>query len=112
MGLIEMARRYPDLCVTIRLGDLLEANEQLARQIRREADESRARRDSDAGCLLIPKDRVAGMLGVDPSTLWRWENEYNYLHPVRIGRKVYYRQTEIQAIIDAHQEEHTHNQSK
>ena len=111
MGLIEMAQRYPDLAVTIRLGDLLEANEQLARRIRREAEETQARRDREAGCRLIPKDRVAGMLGVDPSTLWRWENEYDYLHPVRIGRKVYYRESEIQAIIDAHREETT-NQSK
>lgn len=102
MSLIEMARQYPDLSVTIRLGDLLEANEALARKIRREAEEDAAARDREAGCRLIPKEDFLGMLGVDPSTLWRWEHEYDYLRPVRFGRKVYYKETDVQAIIEAH----------
>ena len=42
------------------------------------------------------------MLDVTPSTLWRWENEYGYLKPVRFGRKVYYREDDVNAIIEAH----------
>lgn len=41
--------------------------------------------------------KVAQRLHVDPSTLWRWERE-GYLKPCRIGRKVYYRESDIAAI--------------
>lgn len=104
MSLIEMARQYPDLSVTIRLGDLLEANEALARRIRKEAEADAASRSREAGCRLIPKEELLQMLGVDPSTLWRWENQYHYLQPVRFGRKIYYKETDVQAIIEAHSE--------
>ena len=102
MSLIEMARQYPDLSVTIRLGDLLEANEALARRVREEVEREAAARDREAGCRLIQKEDLLRMLGVDPSTLWRWEHEYDYLRPVRFGRKVYYKETDVQAIIEAH----------
>ena len=93
MSLLEMARQFPDLSVTIRLGDLLEANESLARRVRADAEAEIAARERSAGCRLM---------GVDPSTLWRWENEYNYLRPVRFGRKIFYRESDVQAIIEAH----------
>lgn len=102
MSLIEMARQYPDLSVTIRLGDLLEANEALARRVREEVEREAAAREREAACRLIPREDLIRMLGVDPSTLWRWENEYGYLRPVRFGRKVYYKETDVQAIIEAH----------
>ena len=102
MSLLEMARQFPDLSVTIRLGDLLEANESLARRVRADAEAEIAARERSAGCRLIPKDELVRMLGVDPSTLWRWENEYNYLLPVRFGRKIFYRESDVQAIIEAH----------
>lgn len=41
--------------------------------------------------------QVSKRLGVDPSTLWRWERE-GYLTPSRIGRKVLYKQSDIEAI--------------
>lgn len=102
MSLIEMARQFPDLSVTVRLGDLLEANEILARKVREEAEAGLAARQRESRCRLIPKDELLGMLGVDPSTLWRWENEYGYLKPVRFGRKVYYREDDVNAIIESH----------
>ena len=41
-------------------------------------------------------------LGVDPSTLWRWERE-GYWMPSRIGRKVFYRECDIAAIEEGRQ---------
>ena len=42
----------------------------------------------------IPRREVARRLGVDPSTLWRWEKA-SYLKPVRQGNKVFYRESDI-----------------
>ena len=108
MGLIEMAKQFPDMSVTIRLGDLLEANQVLIERAKEEAEEQLASRERRIGCALVPKEDVLRLLGVNPSTLWRWEHEYDYLKPVRFGRKVYYRESDINAIIDAHTERQSH----
>lgn len=104
MSLNEMAERYPGMSVTIRLGDLLEANERLARRVRKEVEDELAQRERSCGCRLVPKAEVKAMLGVSDSTLWRWEHEYDYLRPVRFGVKTFYRERDIRAIIDAHTE--------
>ena len=96
-----MARDYPEITVTIRLRDLLQANEELARRVRSEAEAEKARRDRQEGDLLIRKEEARRMLGgPDPSTLWRWEKA-GYLTPVKIGVKVFYRQSDIAGIIKA-----------
>ena len=41
--------------------------------------------------------QVSQRLGVDPSTLWRWERD-GYLIPTRLGRKVLYNESDIAAI--------------
>ena len=44
-------------------------------------------------------DEVAKMLGVDRSTLWRWDKMENYLHPVRVGGKPRYRLSDVEKIL-------------
>ena len=96
-----MAKAFPDMTVSIRLSDLLAANEALVRQVRTEAEREAARRDRQAGDRLITKEEARRRLGSpDPSTLWRWEKA-GYLTPVRIGVKVFYRQGDIDAIIQS-----------
>ena len=96
-----MAKAFPDMTVSIRLSDLLAANEALVRQVRKEAEREAARRDLQAGDSLIQKEEARRRLGSpDPSTLWRWEKA-GYLTPVRIGAKVFYRQGDIDAIIQS-----------
>ena len=99
MDLMAMAKAFPELTVSIRLRDLLEANEELVRKVRAEAEREQARRDRLAGDHLIQKEEARRLLGgPDPSTLWRWE-KVGYLKPVRIGVKVFYRRSDIDAII-------------
>ena len=43
---------------------------------------------------LLSKKQVAERIGVDRSTLWRWEKE-NYLVPIRFGKKVRYKESDI-----------------
>ena len=100
MDLIELSRQFPDLSVTVRLGDLVAANERLARKVRREAEAEMERRRDEYGDILIPKEEARRMLGnPSPTTLWRWEGR-EYLHPVRIGTRVHYRKSEIERIMD------------
>ena len=46
---------------------------------------------------LLTANEVAENLGVDKSTLWRWEKS-GYLTPIRIGSKIRYKQSEVELI--------------
>lgn len=103
MDLMTIAKSFPDMTVSIRLHDLLEANEELVRKVRAEAEREQALRDKQYGDHLIQKEEARLILGgPDPSTLWRWEKA-GYLTPVRIGAKVFYRRSEIDRIIKANE---------
>lgn len=100
MNLIELAKTCPDVFVSVRLGDLLDANEKLARKVRAEVEAEQQRRREEYGDYLIPKEEARRMLGgPDPSTMWRWEKK-GYLSPVKIGDRVYYRESAVDAIIE------------
>ena len=99
--MLSLAKECPGMSVTIRLGDLLEANEALARRVREETMALRSVDEDE----LVPKEvaRVRLLGGVDPSTLWRWE-KVGYLKPVRIGVKVFYRRGDIARLTDRKEE--------
>ena len=48
---------------------------------------------------LLTREEAAKMLSVDVSTLWRWEKE-GHLLPSRIGKRIYYKYSEIQRITE------------
>lgn len=47
---------------------------------------------------LLTKKEVLDKFSVCPTTLWNWERK-SYLVPVKIGRKISYRQADIERII-------------
>lgn len=98
MDLISLSKQFPGMSVTIRLDDLLEAQEALVRRVRREVEKEMESRREEYGDTLIPREEVLAMLKVHPTTLWRWEKA-NYLTPVRIGVKVMYRKGELDRLL-------------
>ncbi len=46
---------------------------------------------------LLTVRQASALLGVDRSTLWRWEKE-GYLRPIRIGRKVRYQLSAVNVL--------------
>lgn len=48
---------------------------------------------------LITISQAAKMLGVDKSTLWKWDKE-NYLRKIHIGGKPRYHESEVMAILE------------
>lgn len=47
---------------------------------------------------LLPKAEVLDRFNICPTTLWNWEKK-KYIEPVKIVRKVYYRQADVQCLI-------------
>lgn len=55
------------------------------------------RKEAEGDTLITPKE-VCQLLGVNLTTLWRWNNE-GYLTKVYIGNKPRYRQSDIDRIL-------------
>lgn len=48
---------------------------------------------------LMTQEEVAKHFGVTRNTLWRWEKQ-NYLVPLHVGRKVYYKSFDVERLTD------------
>lgn len=99
MDLEALAQAFPDMTVSITLSDLLKAQESLIRKAR---EEERRRMEEASGELgeLMTRNELLRKLKVNPTTLWRWEQE-GYLTPVRIGTRVFYRTGSVERLLHA-----------
>lgn len=92
----EIAKKMPDLNITIKAGELMEAIDYSINATKRELEQQ----ITDANTETYPSpDQVAKALDVSKSTLWRWDKS-GYLSPIEIGGKRRYRMSDIQAILD------------
>ena len=81
-----------NLIIQVRGEDLLKFTEDI---MERAAENERLRiENEEQRDILIPKEQVLTMLGVCDATLWQWSKR-NYLVPVKAGRKVMYRKSDI-----------------
>ena len=96
MDLIEVARQCPDLTVSIRLGDLIEANQSLVEEALMRLEKSVAESRTE---IYLSRTKVMEMQEVASATLWRWE-KCGYLVPLSVGGKKRYRRTDIQRLLN------------
>ena len=95
-NVIDLARQYPDVNLTIKAGDLIEAVEYCVNKARTELEQL----ITDANTETYPSpDQVAKILDVDKSTLWRWRKQ-GYLLPIEVGGKRRYRMSDIKRILE------------
>ena len=82
MDLIEVARQCPDLTVSIRLGDLIEANQSLVEEALMRLEKSVAESRVE---IYLSRTKVMEMLEVASATLWRWwgMTRKPFVHPLR-----------------------------
>ena len=94
--LLDPVESHPDVIVSIRAADLLAANEELIRRTRQELEQL----ITDANTETYPSaKKVAEMLDVDKSTLWRWA-KIGYLVPINVGGKRRYRMSDVKRILE------------
>ena len=95
LDLIEVAKQFPDMSITIRLEDLVEANRSLITEFLQQEAEEREKYAKEE--IYLTREKVMEILGVSPTTLWRWEKT-GYLVPFSIGTKRRYRKSEVDKI--------------
>ncbi|MDR0769367.1 MAG: helix-turn-helix domain-containing protein [Dysgonamonadaceae bacterium] len=96
MNIIELAEAHPEINITVKAGELIEAIEYCVNKTRKELE----RQITDDNTETYPSpDQVAKILSVDKSTLWRWKKQ-GYLVPVEIGGKRRYKMSDIKKILE------------
>ncbi|MEN9917858.1 MAG: hypothetical protein RL662_294 [Bacteroidota bacterium] len=94
-NLLALAKEYPNLTISITLGDLIEANEALIRKTKAELEQQ----ITDANTETYPSPtQVAKIIDVDKSTLWRWAKR-GVLVPIKIGGKNRYKMSDVKEML-------------
>lgn len=95
-NLIELAKVCPDAIISIKIGDLVEANEALIQRTKQELEQI----ITDQATETYPsRNRVAEILDVDLSTLHRWAKR-GILVPIEIGGYRRYRMSDVQRLLN------------
>ena len=95
MNFIDIANQYPDLNITIKAGDLIEAINYCISKTQKELEQQIT--DANTETYPSPK-KVCEILDIDLSTLWRW-NKRGYLCHIEVGGKRRYRMSAVEAIL-------------
>ena len=90
------ATKGTSLKIEVTSKELLEFADAL---VERAAAKARAEIERQSDVEYIPKKEVIDLLGVCDATLWHWARS-GYLVPVKLGRRVFYRRTDIQRLLN------------
>lgn len=98
-NLVDIAKQQPGMIIQISLNDLLEANQLLIDNTRKELEQM----ITDSNAETYPsKEKVMEMLDVSDVTLWRWQ-KCGYLKPINVGGKRRYRMSDVKKILEGEQ---------
>jgi len=91
-----LAKECGNLTLSIKAGELVEAIDYCINKTRRELEQQ----ITDANAETYPSvTKVAEILDVDKSTLWRWQKQ-GYLVPIEVGGKRRYKMSEVKRILE------------
>ena len=95
-NLIELAKVCPEAIISVKVGDLIEANEALVAKTKEQLEQL----ITDSATETYPsRQKVAEILDVDLSTLHRWAKR-GLLVPIEIGGKRRYRMSDVRRMLN------------
>lgn len=96
VNLIELAKACPDTIISVKVGDLIEANEALVAKTKEQLEQI----ITDQAAETYPsREKVAEILNVDKSTLWRWAKR-GLLVPISVGGRCRYRMSDVKRMLN------------
>ncbi len=96
IALLELAKSFPDMMVSVKLSDLVEANTLLIAEAKNELEQMIADQNAET---YPSREKVMEILDVSQATLWRWQKS-GYLVPLNVGGKRRYRMSDIKRILE------------
>lgn len=94
--LIMLAKECPNLTISIKLSELVEANSLLIQETKRELEQIICDQKAET---YPSREKVMEILGVSAATLWRWD-KIGYLKPLNVGGKRRYRMSDVRRILE------------
>lgn len=94
--ILDLVKACPDVIISVRLADLIEANEALIQKAKIELEELVTDQQAET---YPSRQKVAEILDVDLTTLHRWAQR-GILVPLSIGGKRRYRMSEVRRILE------------
>ena len=95
-NLVQVAKECPELQITIKLGDLVEANTLLIGEVKRELEQTIADQNAET---YPSREKVMEIMDVSSATLWRWQ-KIGYLVPLNVGGKRRYRMSDVKRVLE------------
>ena len=95
-NIIQLAKEFPNVTITIKLSDLVEANTILIHETKRELEQLITDQNTES---YPSREKVMEILGVSSATLWRWA-KIGYLSPLNVGGKRRYRMSDVRRILE------------
>jgi len=96
VDIIELAKACPDTIISIKVSDLIEANEALINRTKEQLEQIVTDANTET---YLSRERVAKILDVDKSTLWRWAKR-GILVPIEVGGKRRYRMSDVRRMLN------------
>ena len=94
--LIEAAKQCPEMVVSIKVADLIEANNILLENAQNRLEQRLAGASAET---YLTTEKVCQMLSISVTTLWRWAKR-GYLVPFVYGGQKRYRKSDIERILE------------
>lgn len=92
----ELLKKGANVTLSVSVSDLREWSKSLIMEARRELEGITISEKNES---YLTAKQTSEKLGVDLSTLWRWERD-RYLIPVRTGRKRKYKMSDINSMLN------------
>jgi hypothetical protein len=100
MNIVEFAKQHPDINITVKLSELVEAIDYCVNQTQKNLEQliTNANTNTNTETFLRP-DMAAKILEVNKTTLWRG-NKSGYLTHIEVGGKRRYKMSDIKKILE------------
>ncbi len=98
VNIIELATKCPDVTISVKASDLLEASRTLKEELLAELKTTMPESQIPASEQLLTREETMTKFGISSATIWRWK-KCGYLVPVKVGSMDRYRLSDINAIL-------------
>ena len=96
--ILELASQCPDLTISVKASDLLEAGRKIKEELLEELKAYRPEASVPDDEVLLSREETMEKFKVSSATIWRWSKK-GYLLPIKVGSLNRYRLSDIKALL-------------
>lgn len=98
LDLIELAKNCPDVTISVKASDLIEAGRTIKEELLQELNVQQPEVRVPENEQLLSREETMEKFKISSATIWRWK-KCGYLVPVKVGSMDRYRLSDVNAIL-------------